>query len=276
MSTESGNFYRYANEAFIRANSSEHMRFGVDANTSWAKKTIDGYDGYWTRIRVGFGGITTTPVFEQFKLHSSRSEANEDGTMTYHGLARFGSSIQSPGANLLEIGTNAATSFTVGTGADPLSWTHVDADSRINTLAEGVALQFTLPRGIDTSFPLEIDFVYKVSSAGTGEFVISVLPIEVAGVLEADPTGGIVPVPRSIANTDAVTANSAQTQVVSLDTSSTTKIIRQNFTGFDISDYYEGDIVFVRLVATSNIGGAVIDVLGMEVKGVSWTLGEKI
>ena len=75
--------------------------------------------------------------------------------------------------------------------------------------------------------------------------IISVLPIEAQGVLEADPTGGTTPVVRTLANTEAVTTNTGQATTISTPIVDNTKIQQISTDPIDISDYYEGDMLFI-------------------------------
>jgi len=95
-------------------------------------------------------------------------------------------------------------------------------------------------------------------------------------VLVADPTGGEVPVPRIVANTDVVTANAAQTDTQALNNSDTTRVRKADFGGFDVSSHYEGDLVFGRVEMDSSAGGGEIAIVSVSVRGVTWTLGERL
>ena len=118
MATHSTLYYRYGNTHFIRANTSEHVRYGVDEDTTWATKAISGDTLYWSRVRIATT-VTTAPVFEQSKLHSSRSEINIDGTHTFHGLSRFRTTLLGVGNIYGESGGVGNTTRPVGSGGLP-------------------------------------------------------------------------------------------------------------------------------------------------------------
>jgi len=89
MSTESGGDYiPYAEQIFERTGS-EQIRFANDILSDWTKNDpiTSGTDRYWIRFRVATS-ITTAPVFEQFKLHTSRFEVNDDGYTEWFGIGR--------------------------------------------------------------------------------------------------------------------------------------------------------------------------------------------
>lgn len=283
MTTESGKFFRYANTLFIRANSSEHLRYGITDETAWSKKTINSQNLYWSRIRIT-DSLTTSPTFEQFKISCSRFEANADGTNTFHGLSRFRQTLFSSGNVFGEEGGVTDANASVGSGGVPTGWTHRIKNSLLNGNGDNIMTQLTLPRGIDTSQPLSLSMIYKINTtnnSGNGTFIISVLPVEVAGNKIADPAGGINPIARSKANTETLTSKQAQflSQSIDLDGSSggNNKFLSLSFDSIDISDYYEGDILLIRLELDED-GDPANDVLVylVEVGGVNWTHGEKL
>lgn len=278
MATESNLYYRYGNRLFIRANSSEHIRFGTSPTTTWATKAISGKTLYWARIRIAIT-VTTAPVFEQFKLSCSRFEANPDGTNTYHGTARFRRTVAAAGNVFGEGGSVGDVGIPVGSGGLPTGWTHNVKNSELNSDGNAVMTQFTLPRGIDTSRPLNVEiFVLGTPGGATAPSVrMSLLPVQVEGILVADPTGGIVPTARTLANTETVTAKVAQTQSNNTMIISSTKIGKYKFIGFDVSNYYEGDILFIWFEMQDD-GASTVDiaVLSFEVSGVIWTHGNPL
>ena len=282
MATESNLYYRYANEIFIRANSSEQIRYGLTNDVTgvdWTKKTIDSKNLYWTRIRIATT-VTTAPVFEQFKLHSSRFEANPDGTNTYHGNSRFRQTIASGGNSFGESGGVNNWSLTVGSGGIPTGWSHIMKNSELGGDGDAIYSQYSLPKGIDTSLPLYIDVVMNSHTTGTGQgidFIGSVKIAEVQGVQEADPTGGITPVARTLANTATVTASAGQSDAITVDDTNSGKIFKVEFGPFDISDFYEGDCIFVRIeLDDDGTGASNIGIIEVGVTAVKWNHGGKL
>jgi hypothetical protein len=270
--------YRYANEVFIRANSSETLHFGIESSTTWAKKLIMGNTLYWARIRIT-NSLTTAPVFEQFKVIPSGATAvNQEGIMEFRGLAKYRKTIQSAGNVFGESGGVTSGNVAVGAGGLPTGWSHETKNCTMNTSSDALYFQFTLPRGIDTSYPLSFRVVYIPTTSGGGlaTCIFSCLPLEVAGVLEADPTGGLIPVPRTLANTETRTAKVGEVKTdAAVDVSQTLKMGCIEYTGYNISNYYEGDIILCRF-ETDNISGADIMVFAMEISGVMFTSGERI
>ena len=124
--------------------------------------------------------------------------------------------------------------------------------------------------------PLSIRMNYSVTNAGTGNatMIASMLPIEIQGVLEANPDGGVVPVARSLTNTETIVSKQAQTVTNALvPTEITNKLQSVTFAGFSIANYYEGDMVVVRLELDSR-SASQIAIWDLDVLGTLCALGE--
>jgi len=278
MAIQASELYRYANEVFIRANSQEYVTFGIDADTTWAKKTILGDNLYWSRVRIT-DALTTAPVFEQSKLVPSYMETVEDGTVFLAGLARYRDTILGAGNIFGESGGVASTAVAVGTGGVPTGWNHNVKNSTLNGNGDAIYAQFTIPRGIDTGQPLELNVYVTpiVGAAGTVTLIASVLPVEVSGILEADPSGGVVPIPRTLAETEAYITNPGQTDTETFSSGTTDKAQDILFGPFDISSFYEGDVLLIRIeMDDDGVGNANVMVWVVEVAGCKFTHGERL
>ena len=89
MATNANNPYdQYGEAIFERADSVEQIRFD-DILDDWGTNDppTTGTDRYWIRLRIE-NIITTAPVFQQFKIHTNRTEINADGFVEYMGEAR--------------------------------------------------------------------------------------------------------------------------------------------------------------------------------------------
>jgi hypothetical protein len=275
MAIGADEFYIYGKSVFIRANSSEHVRFGLIDSSTWATKNINGSTLYWVRVRIT-SAPTTAPVFEQFKLSPSRMEINPEGTLTAHGRSRWKQTLLAAGNIFGESGGVIDSSIAVGSGGLPTGWDHEIKNSLLNQNADAIYFQFVLPRGIDTSLPLEFLIGYTVNADTTIQMILSVLPVEVSGVLVADPTGGVPSVERAEIDTDTLVANAGTADTFNLPTTTTGKAHRVERGDFDISDYYEGDVVLVRIeLDDDGAGNADVQIIGVEVGGVKWALGER-
>jgi hypothetical protein len=262
--------YRYSSDVFLRANSTEIIHWGIDDDNSWTNRTINGQAGYWARVRIATA-VTTAPVFETMQLTASYFETNDRGQRTATGLARWRDTLVGVGNIWSEGGSIANATSAVGSGGGLTGWTHEIDNSSMNVASEALYFQFTLPRGIDTSYPLSLKFFYQYSQSGTNDFSVSMVPMEVAGNDVADPAGGIVPVPRTLANTDATTANPGTGYTLTCGGSDTTKIQATEFGPFPIDTYYEDDMVALRVQMVN--GNPDTIAWGISIEGVFWSDG---
>lgn len=275
MSAEEG--YVYGSEAFARANSHEQVRFGIDEDTTWATKSIDGKTRYWVRIRKL--GTTADVNFETFNTGGSYAEMNAKGRLAFYGQNRFQNTPLKVSNSFGYSGTVSTFTTTVGTGngagngSEVQTWTHESLNSNLSSDGEALFFHFTIPEGTDTSMPVSFRFVYSVtaSSASASTFFLSVLPVEVVGTLVADTSGGLIPVPRPEGETESKTSASAQTETITHTIAAATRIGSFSSGSYDISDYYAGDIVFVRLEAQTLNGN--FGILEASAQTSKWKLG---
>lgn len=283
MAVQPENSYRYANEVFIRGSQKEAIRYGLTEDnfgSDWAKKTIDSKNLYWIRIRIATG-LTTAPVFEQLKLSPSGSSFSTDGTLVHSGRARYRIPISASGNVFGEGGLNNIN-YTVGTGAGAQTWSHQIKNATANNSGDFLCYQFSIPRGLDTGLPLYVIGSFLADGTGSAagiDLVCSILPVEIAGIMEADPTGGVTPVERTFANTETITAKAAQTDSLTIDDIAAGKIQQVEFGPFDISDYYEGDMIFLRIewddIGSVPANGNQSTFIEVGVNGYKWTTGER-
>jgi len=277
MAVCTDHLHRYANEIFIRSGQQEDIFYTSPAD--WTKKTISSNSLYWLRFRIT-DNLTTSPVFERLQLGTSRTRFTENGLQAFYGLAQFKTTLLSAGNIFGESGGVTNDSESVGSGGVPTGWNHKVKNSVMNGNGDAIYLQMNLPRGICTSCPLQIQVNYSVIYSGSssdGRMIISALPVEIAGVMAADPAGGIDTIARTLANTETLTSKQAQTSTHDIHLSTINKIISVMSTKFDISNYYEGDMTFVR-VEYDDDGSANKDIFiwSVELIGTMWTNGEKL
>ena len=279
MSIEDVNSYRYGNEVFIRASVTEHIRYNADIESPWMLKTINGTNAFWARIRIAIT-ITTAPVFEQFRIHPNSAEFSVDGYERFYGRARYRQTLLSFGNVWGESGGVLDASVPIGSGGIPTGWNHQIKNGQFNGSGDAIYINLTIPRGICTASSLKIRVVYHPEQSGASTdatFLVSVLPIEIQGTLEADPAGGTTPVARTLANTELVTANTAQVTTVSAPAVVPDKLQSFESDPVNISNYYEGDMVAIR-VELDATGSANKDFIiwGIELNAVQWSLGERL
>lgn len=278
MATQSNLFYRYANNTFLRANSSEHIRFGKSLIQDNVKKTIDGVNRFWYRLRIK-NSVTTAPTFNQFKISNNRTEINSNGTMTFHGLSRYTLPLPFQANTFGESGFVTDINFAVGSGSFGAgeTWTHEIKNARFNLLNDDIFITAQIPVGTSTCCPVSVRIKYLVLDSGSssnGTLRVSFLPVESENISIADPTGGVAPIPRSAANTSLVTSTSAAVEDLSINLSDTNLIYTAPTPEFDIANFYEGDILFIRVsYQNRGSGNKDIGIVGVELDLVKWTPG---
>lgn len=278
--------YRYNSDCFLRPGSSEHMRFDEAITDDWVVNDppATGTNRYWVRIRVKTA-IVTTPVFEQFKIHSNRTEINGDGTMSFHGKAReLRTFIVSPETIFFARGNNSPDNRAFTVGAGNISWMDDRSQAAFTGLGatmEELTGSIALPKGIDSSSSLIARIYWSKTNSDTGdvEWKLDYLVDHVKNIKVADGSN-IAPAPR--VNGESLTANTG----VTVQTTATGDGISKNvpimseFGKLDIDDSYEGDTIFLRLyrdpVDVDDTYRADAQMLGFELSGVFWTTGEKL
>jgi hypothetical protein len=272
--------YRYANNAFIRANSFEDIKFGKNLIAyNNVKKTIEGQEGYWIRIRIK-NNVTTAPTFNQISISNNHLKIGVDGTLNLSGRARYTKALAFQANTFGESGGVTNSSFEVGGGVAPIgNWNHVMKNNRLNGEGDAIFATGILPEGICTSCPLTVKVKYKVLKDGAstdGQLNLSLVISEALGVLVADPSGGIAPIARttSIATKDSEAVVQNFSETIDLETYDYT--ITSESQEFNISDYYEGDIIMLRIEYHDyGSGKKPIAIIGVDMEYVAWTLGNK-
>ena len=172
MSTDaSGEYFPHADNIFERV-STDQIRYSNDACVLSVKNDpmALGTDYYWNRFSIKTA-ITTAPVFQQFKLHTNRTEINADGWMEYFGDARPQLPLPWDWNTFSSGGTNSpgnqplfALNAAGGTTQDIVI-------GRVeNSFGTGsvrrVGMCFYAPFDIDTSNPIELRWTFKAQALG--------------------------------------------------------------------------------------------------------------
>ena len=156
-------YYSYSKNLFVN-NGSHQIRYNNNlTDDKWGKNDppSTGTDRRWVRFRI-VDGITTAPVFEQFKLHTSRSEVNSDGFIEYFGKARPVETLpwdlsmirpasSSPGNQDLYISKNIV----------------IGREFNLMGDNDKVGFMRTLPQSLDTSTPIKFKFSFVPETTDT-------------------------------------------------------------------------------------------------------------
>ena len=286
MATSKELGYNYGNDVFWRDDSEEFIRFGLDEDSAWDSRVITdlsgtSFDCYWMRIRIT-NSVTIAPTFESIKIVDSSFNVSKNGVTSRTGLAQFQKNLALNGP--IWTGDSGGASlglYTDTVGAGGTAWTHRINDSLFGAANDAAMIQFPIPIGTCTAFPIRLSLVYLVTGGGatfgTNNIEVSVYPIKISGNLISDVDGLIPPVPRPsilpsplppnyptdyIAETLIQNPASVNTVTLQPTGSSPTvtamteldnKIHTQQLVEIDISDYYEGDVILVRLENTAHV-----------------------
>jgi len=223
-------------------------------------------------------------------LESSHTKINKNGIPTFYGSGLYVDTLVSAGNIFGESGGVVDASVPVGSGGLPTGWNHVIKNSKLNQNGDAVYLQAALPKGICTAYPVSVTIYYGLDPADSSssfttspQLITSFLARGAAGTNVTDPSGGIVPTPRTIQNTEtltstagvAVTSNLVETGLPTNTYAG--KALALKDIKFDIDDYYEGDGFLLRIELDDD-GAPNNDVIifAVEVDVVKWSLGERI
>lgn len=295
--------YSYANNVFWRSDADEYIRYGLDETTNWDTFQLGGPSGftpyfggtyntsiYWIRIRVATAPDTSYPLFERFKLLDSSANISKNGVANATGLAQFRKSISITGPVWSGVSGGGALideTSTVGSGGD--SWTHYIDNSGGNSTSSEWMIQFPIPLGTCTAFPLEIYVVYELKYSNTAPPLglntmdLSALGLEVVSNLVADPAGAIEPSERTLAATSTLTGKTPQVTLSPVDLNSgganraavVNKLHKKKLLSVNISDCYEEDILAIRVELDSKDVDEIV-LWSFEIEGVSHQDGKGI
>jgi hypothetical protein len=274
--------YSYGSNVFWRDDSKELIRFGLDDDNEWDSRNIQDalgntYNCYWVRVRINTG-MTIAPEFESVKIIESSFNVSKEGVPSSTGLAQFRKNLALNGPIWTgDSGGSSLGLYTDTVGAGGTAWTHRINDSLFASANDAAMIQFPIPIGTCTAFPIVISMKYLVTGGGAtfgvNDITASVYPIKSSGVLVADIAGFREPTERPAVLTgswtapyiaETLTANPATVTVTTLAPPGTTpgitsqadldgKLHIENLVSVDVSDYYEGDLILIRLENTAHV-----------------------
>ncbi len=257
MSTLSGDPYtQYAKQAFLRTGS-EQIRYPKAFLSSWTKNDPGmGLTRFWFRLRVS-SAVTTVPVYQQFKLHTNRTELNADGMQEFFGAARpvreLISHIVLATAVVGSSPANASVAFTTGT---TLSLTRNQFnDNQVHSFGQ----EITIPTGLDTSIPVTVKVIWYPDTNNSGDVELQAY----YGQLAVGDLFNGTATETSVSDINTVAVNSQYQS-------------RESTFLLDVSDLVPGELLVFRIERDATAGNAddtlagniVIAALGTE--GTFW------
>ncbi len=282
MTRQSGGQYLpYAENILIRTGS-EQLRFGPSMLDDWTKNDpiSEGSNRYWVRFRI-VTAVTTAPIFEQFKLHTNRSEINADGFMEYFGKARPRGTLpwtitnakawgNSPdNQDLFFLNSTVDSDYDLGVGLSENSFSA--------SVMDRVGISMPMPLDMDTSMPVEVEIYWMTDNSGSGDILLK----QASGLLTVGDGIGINvgDAPTSIRG------ESGSSQLIAVG-SNEEDILKYNKLTFDftkgIAQYSDGtaDIMTISIIrdgsdGTDDFGGA-MRVLSLRANYFKWSNGGHI
>lgn len=230
-----------ANVMSMLPSKSEQWRLGFDPEGNdipWEKVTLNingtDYTKYWARAHI-VTTITTDPIVEQLKLHTSRFEINATGVTEMFGFARYQRTLafglESTFPNSLNDPANESVAY-----GSAFSAKYVDNEFA-NNATDGFGISQLITAGLDTSIPLVFAVSYYVKGTATGDVNLhaDVFTIKDGFVYDGTAT----PTAYNVTDTIATDSN----------------LIRRSVTmQLDVSDLRPNDGILISLHRDATVG----------------------
>ncbi len=265
VSSEEG--YNYANNIFSHDDSQEEVIANLKTDV-WATASFFSTEARWGRIRI-VNRLDESPVFEQFIYTPSTTLINPKGQLSFRGKALSRVTIPIIGNTWGDTGLSNATLNSIGADA---TWDHRIMNIRLAQSSDIAYNQLAIPAGTCTAYPLNIKITFRASADMSFNLDVALLQSE--GVLVNDPAGGKVPTARTFANTlDFDSNQNPITTFTETVSSANSQLQTLEFNNIDISSFYEGDLIFIKLQKNTSTGN--LDIVNTDVTFVKWALGER-
>ena len=216
MIAESGNkYYRKSNQLFTVDAGSYQLRYNPALETDWTKSNDPSHTGsrYFVRYRIT-SSPSTLPVFEQWKLHTDRTELNADGYNEYMGKARSYVTISVPWSTFQDSASKLGDQ-------DLYRSDNCNAGFKKNEFADvgdSIGTVFTLPSWVDTSSVLKLVVIVVPDTTHTLEMTAWLNSSKDGDTIYTSAPGSTVGEISSVIS-KAVTAGQQATFIFELDIS---------------------------------------------------------
>lgn len=271
--------YNYAENVMWRGDDShEYIMFGLDDNTTWSLKTINGINSYWSRIRIVTAPSVLPTLYHIQGLPRGGFEITPTGKQVFYGVSQFRRSLQASSSSVSTTGGVLTGSQQIGTGTN--QYTHSLANGTLDGAGDRMYWNIRVPEGTCTAFPFYVDILYSIASG----FNAVTLPQmgftfhaeEVAGMFVADPNGGLAPVARNNIDTELVITTNPQREVKDLPGDEANKMYNLFFGPFYASNFYEGDLITMALdYVDDGSSNADVNIWDFSIRSFRWTEGER-
>lgn len=269
MATKSSYPYTGNDKTPFTAVSGEQIRFDAAAmDVDWAKTTVNGLNAYWVYCRIGRDiadsdfpnilpsnqlAIGSSPQIERFKLHTNRTEINEDGVIEFFGLSQpIKPIIVSEKLEASNTPSNAVD-FDISTNIDGLDITN----ARLDGTNDAQGHIFSIVNEIDTSRRLNVIVTWVPRSDNTGNVQLQCIlasPIRVGTDVDNNSVTETI-----LSNTTAVSNNNG--------------IVFQDTFEFIISSSQVDDLCVIAVKrGASTTFSSNIDILDINIRAYRWRL----
>lgn len=241
---------RYAQTGFA----SEQWYFNFDPNDlypNWEKTTINGVEKFWARLEIT-APITTDPVIEQIKLHTSRFEANADGSTQYFGRSRYKRTILSGVNNLLNVQSQSPANESIQYTPDVV--VAYSDNEFANGAVDARAFVLDIPEGVDTSIPVKISLSWYPKGTGTGNVELESTRITVSDGFTYDGSASEEGLATATTTVDVSSDGVRRTTTMYLDieNADTTVaylcVLRRDATSGNLDDTLPHNIILTHIV----------------------------
>ena len=260
-------YYSYDQRPFQSTNGqSEQIYFNIKSSLDWADTDPMslGTAYKWFRIRLT-APLATLPVFEQFKIHTSRTEINANGFVQKFGNSRVRKDL---GWSLgdLEAANNSPANADVY-ASDTLGVGRIENLFQ-NGTTDRAAFNIRLPKDLDTSSPVKLRWSFTTDDAAGGDtrFVVRTAYTKdgdnvyrtTAGAPTVHPTqidiigNNTIPglIDTQFTNEVEIDVSALNANPVSGSSDSDILWVSLERTGGDVTDTHSGDIAIISFDAT--------------------------
>lgn len=183
-------YYMTTSEFFCEVGS-YHVNFGLTTATPFVTKVIGGKSAKWIRIRI-VNALPSVPILQMLKPHPNSTEIDSDGFIRHFGDSRTVKKISIDYSDCFEMVSPTDQQVFV---SDNLYIKRIK-NSFPPSVSSGVSFTTTLPRDIDSSFPLKLSISFTGTSGSGNVFwriryaCIEIGELVYTNALDAPTVGG--------------------------------------------------------------------------------------
>jgi hypothetical protein len=265
-STDGAKYLPYGLDVFQRTGN-EHVRYNSKIDDNWtANDPVSlGTDLFWIRFRIE-SNLTTVPVFEQWKIHTNRTEINSDGFIEYFGKARS-VNILPFDSGTFQAGNNSPANQDIYIG-DFLGVGRIENNFQSGAI-DRIGLVRPLPLDLDTSCPINLRIIWQTETGDTtSDFNITV---RWSNTNDGDP---IYEAPNEAPST--ALRQKTLTQTIT-NVGESTQFSQQFL--LDVSDFTTrneqnvGDLLWITIERNNDGNSSDLHLVQVEIQYIKWSNG---